>query len=51
MVLPGFDPELVSYAVAQLERKGVEFSIGTAIKECTPDGIIVAKGEEEVHRN
>jgi NADH:ubiquinone reductase (H+-translocating) len=46
-VLPGFDPELVNYAVSQLERKGVEFLIGTAIKECTPDGIIVAKGEEE----
>nr|WP_197277519.1 NAD(P)/FAD-dependent oxidoreductase [Bacillus sp. FJAT-27245] len=47
-VLPGFDPELVDYAVATLERKGVEFMIGTAIKECTPDGIIVAKGEDEV---
>lgn len=46
-VLPGFDPELVKYAVSQLERKGVEFLIGTAIKEATPDGIIVAKGEEE----
>jgi NADH dehydrogenase len=46
-VLPGFDPELVKYAVSQLERKGVEFLIGTAIKECTPDGILVAKGEEE----
>jgi NADH dehydrogenase len=46
-VLPGFDPELVKYAVSQLERKGVEFLIGTAIKECTPDGIFVAKGEEE----
>ncbi|PLR92633.1 FAD-dependent oxidoreductase [Bacillus sp. T33-2] len=48
MVLPGFDPELVSYAVSQLEKKGVEFRIGTAIKECTPDGIIVAKGEDTV---
>lgn len=48
MVLPGFDPELVKYAVAQLEKKGVEFRIGTAIKEATPEGIIVAKGEEEV---
>jgi NADH dehydrogenase len=48
MVLPGFDPELVSYAVAQLEKKGVQFRIGTAIKECTPEGIIVAKGENEV---
>jgi NADH:ubiquinone reductase (H+-translocating) len=46
-VLPGFDPELVNYAVSQLERKGIEFQIGTAIKECMPDGILVAKGEEE----
>lgn len=48
MVLPGFDPELVEYAVAKLEKKGVEFRIGTAIKECTPDGIIVGKGDEEI---
>lgn len=48
MVLPGFDPELVEYAVAKLQKKGVEFRIGTAIKECTPDGIIVGKGEDEV---
>jgi len=47
MVLPGFDPELVDYAVSQLEKKGVEFKIGTAIKECTEDGIIVAKGDVE----
>jgi NADH:ubiquinone reductase (H+-translocating) len=45
--LPGFDPELVNYAVSHLEKKGVQFMIGTAIKECTPDGIIVAKGENE----
>lgn len=48
MVLPGFDPELVEYAVAHLEKKGVQFRIGTAIKEGTPDGIIVAKGEDDV---
>lgn len=48
MVLPGFDPELVNYAVSHLEKKGVEFRIGTAIKEATPEGIIVAKGEDEV---
>ncbi|GAA0326627.1 NAD(P)/FAD-dependent oxidoreductase [Bacillus carboniphilus] len=46
--LPGFDPELVDYAMSYLERKGVEFRIGTAIKEATPEGIIVAKGENEV---
>lgn len=44
--LPGFDPELVEYAVSLLERKGVEFRIGTAIKECTPDGIIVGKDDQ-----
>lgn len=48
MVLPGFDPELVDYAVSYLEKKGVEFRIGTAIKEAIPGGIIVGKGEEEV---
>lgn len=46
-VLPGFDPDLVKYAVSQLERKGVEFLIGTAVKECTPEGILVGKGDEE----
>ncbi|MBM7704615.1 NAD(P)/FAD-dependent oxidoreductase [Metabacillus iocasae] len=44
--LPGFDPELVEYAVTQLERKGVEFKIGTAIKEATEEGIIVAKDDQ-----
>jgi NADH:ubiquinone reductase (H+-translocating) len=46
-VLPGFDEDLVKYAVSHLERKGVEFLIGTAIKECTPDGIIAGKKDEE----
>ncbi|MED4229423.1 NAD(P)/FAD-dependent oxidoreductase [Neobacillus cucumis] len=46
-VLPGFDPELVNYAVSTLERKGVEFLIGTAIKEAVPGGILVAKGDAE----
>ncbi|MDQ0229741.1 NADH dehydrogenase [Metabacillus malikii] len=44
--LPGFDPELVEYAVDHLQKKGVEFKIGTAIKECIEDGIIVAKGDD-----
>lgn len=44
--LPGFDPALVDYAVNHLQSKGVEFMIGTAIKECTKTGIIVAKGEQ-----
>jgi len=44
--LPGFDPELVEYAMEVLSRKGVTFRIGTAIKECTPDGVVVGEGEE-----
>lgn len=44
--LPGFDPELVDYAVNHLQRKGVDFMIGTAIKECTETGIIVAKDDQ-----
>lgn len=44
--LPGFDPELVEYAMKVLENKGVHFKIGTAIKECSPDGVLLATGEE-----
>lgn len=44
--LPGFDPELVSYAVDVLTKKGVELLIGTAIKQCTPDGVLLADGQE-----
>ncbi len=44
--LPGFDPELVNYAMDVLKRKGVEFLINTPIKECHPNGVILANGEE-----
>lgn len=47
MVLPGFDPELVAYAVSQLESKGIEFSIGTPVVEATPEGVNIKTGEEE----
>jgi len=43
--LPGFDPELVEYAMQVLADKGVTFKIATAIKECTPEGVILASGE------
>lgn len=46
-VLPGFDPELVDYAVHYLEENGVEFKIGTAVQECTPEGVRVGKKDEE----
>jgi NADH:ubiquinone reductase (H+-translocating) len=44
--LPGFDPELVEYGMQVLQKKGVTFRIGTPIKECTPEGVIVGDGEE-----
>ncbi|AOV06988.1 NAD(P)/FAD-dependent oxidoreductase [Sporosarcina ureilytica] len=47
MVLPGFDEELVTYAVSQLESKGIEFSIGTPVVEATPEGVKIKKGEDE----
>ena len=47
MVLPGFDPELVDYAVRQLKSKGIEFSIGTPVVEATAEGVNIKKGEDE----
>ena len=44
-VLPGFDPELVNYAMEVLTRKGVTFKINTPIKECTPEGVVLGDGE------
>ncbi|WP_377887929.1 NAD(P)/FAD-dependent oxidoreductase [Alkalihalobacillus sp. R86527] len=45
-VLPGFDEELVEYAMNLLERKGVEFRTNTMIKEVMEDGVVL--GEDEV---
>ena len=47
MVLPGFDPELVNYAVGHLESKGIEFSIGTPVVESTPEGVNIKKSDDE----
>lgn len=44
--LPGFDPELVEYAMSLLESRGVEFLINTPIKEVTKDSVLLASGEE-----
>ncbi|TFE03786.1 NAD(P)/FAD-dependent oxidoreductase [Jeotgalibacillus salarius] len=46
MVLPGFDEELVEYAVSYLKSKGIEFSIGTPLTEATPEGVKIKKGED-----
>ncbi len=51
VVLPGFDTELVSYAVKCLEKQGVEFRLGTVIKEGTEKGIIVVKDDKEEEIN
>lgn len=45
-VLPGFDPELVDYAMDLLTRKGVEFKLSVPIQECTENGVILGTGEE-----
>ncbi|MFM1654895.1 NAD(P)/FAD-dependent oxidoreductase [Brevibacillus sp. B_LB10_24] len=44
--LPGFDKDLVDYAMEVLTRKGIEFRLGTPIKQCTPEGIVLGDGEE-----
>lgn len=43
--LPGFDPDLVEYAMQVLTKKGVTFKIGMAIKEVSSDGVVLADGE------
>jgi NADH dehydrogenase len=43
--MPGFDPELVEYAINVLTNKGVNFKLGVAIKECTAAGVELANGE------
>ncbi|SMO82660.1 NAD(P)/FAD-dependent oxidoreductase [Melghirimyces algeriensis] len=45
-VLPGFDQELVDYAVEYLKERGVEFYINTPIEECTDDGVVLKGGEK-----
>lgn len=46
--LPGFDKELVDYAVHHLENKNVTFKLNTKIVECTPESIIVEENGEHV---
>lgn len=45
-ILPMFDKDLVDYAIRSLEDRGVEFRLGTPIKECTPEGFIVGDDNE-----
>src|SRR5690625_1121730 len=45
-VMPGFDPQLVEYAMNSLEARGVEFITSAMLKECKPDGIVYEKDGE-----
>ncbi|WP_071396801.1 NAD(P)/FAD-dependent oxidoreductase [Bacillus tuaregi] len=45
--LTGFDTDLVSYAMAYLEGRGVQFKLNTEIRECTPGGVIIQSGDEQ----
>jgi NADH dehydrogenase len=45
-ILPGFDEDLVVYGKEILEKKGVIFRTGTALKECFADGVVLENGEE-----
>lgn len=47
-IMPGFDPQLVEYAMNSLEARGVEFVTGAMLKECKPDSIIYVKDDEEI---
>lgn len=43
--LPGFDKELVEYAMDVLKNKGIILRIGVPIKECFAGGVIIGDGE------
>ncbi|WP_106496807.1 NAD(P)/FAD-dependent oxidoreductase [Lentibacillus sp. Marseille-P4043] len=47
-VLPGFDPQLVEYAMNSLESRGVEFVTGAMLKECKPESIVYEKDGKQV---
>lgn len=47
-IMPGFDPDLVDYAMKSLESRGVEFKLGAFLKEVREDGITIEQnGEKE----
>ncbi|MGP4108970.1 NAD(P)/FAD-dependent oxidoreductase [Virgibacillus sp. L01] len=45
-VLPGFDPQLVEYAMNSLESRGIEFITGAMLKECKSDSIVYQKDDK-----
>ncbi|CQR47892.1 NADH dehydrogenase-like protein [Paraliobacillus sp. PM-2] len=47
-ILPGFDEELINYGKKSLEERGVEFKLGTMIKECKENAVVVGEDHEEI---
>jgi NADH dehydrogenase len=47
-VLPGFEPQLVEYAMNSLESRGIEFITGAMLKECKPQSVIYEKDHKLV---
>ncbi|MFB1052297.1 NAD(P)/FAD-dependent oxidoreductase [Paraliobacillus sp. JSM ZJ581] len=47
-ILPGFDEELINYGKKSLEDRGVEFRLGTMIKACKENAVIVGEDQEEI---
>ena len=39
-ILPSFTPQLSAYALAALERLGVDVQVGSAVSECSADGVV-----------
>ena len=42
---PGLPEDLIEYGMEVMRRKGVQYKLSTAIKECTPEGVILGNGE------
>lgn len=47
IILPPFERDLAEYAQSYLESRGVQFRLGTFIKEATTDGVLVQKKDAE----
>ncbi|PWU68279.1 NAD(P)/FAD-dependent oxidoreductase [Gracilibacillus dipsosauri] len=47
-ILPNFDEELLEYAQRSLKARGVQFRLGTMIKEVKKDAVIVGDDMEEI---
>lgn len=42
---PGLPEDLIEYGMEVMRRKGVQYKLSTAIKVCTPEGVILDNGE------